>query len=85
MLLSPFLRLFCLYLLVEVLYELLVLVCPPLLQEDADGVDEVVSPVDCTEDEGSEEMVVVGMCSVFLYGWVCICRVVCLYYLWLGA
>jgi len=45
---------------VEVLYELLVLVCPPLAQED-DGIDEVVSPVDCTEDEGSEEIVVVGM------------------------
>ena len=60
MLLSPFFRLFCLYLFVEVLYELLVLVCPPLAQED-DGIDEVVSPVDCTEDEGSEEIVVVGM------------------------
>ncbi|XP_065888863.1 uncharacterized protein [Dysidea avara] len=54
--LSPIFRLCCLYLVVEVLYELLVLIYPPLAQDD----DEVVEPVDCSEVEVAEEIVVVA-------------------------
>jgi len=50
-----------------------VLVYPALAQDD-DVVDEMVEPVDCSEVEMPEKMMVVGMCKLSMVCIIIVCE-----------